>query len=350
VTRIVFSGDGDLLAVRFARSPAWETHLAVRTLLDERSRLYHEPWHGAVRAAAARLDLDPLFATHPLSGFVPDFLAPPPSHPTPTLGEQLGQIRATSLRQVRKELERCFASSAGGGVYGTVLTSLIADPAAARELLAVRMEEAWDALVAPFWPRIEALIEADIGYRSHRLVTLGLRGVLDGLHPGIRWADGAVEVDDGSDTEVALAGRGLVLMPSAYAWPTVSAIIDPPWQPTLVYPARGVAELWAASAPPPRSLARLLGQTRALLLVSLERPTSTTSLAERLGRSTSGVSGHLLALRDAGLVATSRHGHEVRYARTRLGVALARASESRPLARAEALSSGRSGSEKAGDA
>jgi DNA-binding transcriptional ArsR family regulator len=325
MTRIVFSGDDDLLAIRFARSPVWETHLAVRTLVDERSRLYHEPWHRAVRAAAARLDLDPLLATHPLTGFVPDFLTPPPLHSAPTLGEQLVQIRATPLRQVREELERCLGSSDGGS-YRTVLESFVADPAAARELLAVRMEEAWDALVAPFWPRIEELIEADIGYRSHRLVTLGLRGILDGLHPGIRWVDGAVEVDDAGSTEIALSGRGLVLMPSAYAWPIVAAIVDGPWQPTLVYPARGVAELWTTPSPPSRALAGLMGQTRALLLVSLERPTSTTTLAERLGRSTSGVSGHLLALRDAGLVAASRHGHEVRYARTRLGVALVRAS------------------------
>ena len=117
-------------------------------------------------------------------------------------------------------------------------------------------------------------------------------------------------------------------MPSAYVWPVVAAIVDGPWQPTLVYPARGVGELWAPPSVPPRALARLLGQTRALLLVSLERPTSTTALAARLGRSTSGVSGHLLALRDAGLVATSRRGHEVRYARTRLGVALVRSSTS----------------------
>ena len=61
-------------------------------------------------------------------------------------------------------------------------------------------------------------------------------------------------------------------MPSAYAWPVVAAIVDGPWQPTLVYPARGVAELWAVPTPPPRALARLLGQTRALLLVSLEPP------------------------------------------------------------------------------
>ena len=118
MTRIVFSDDDDLLAVRFARSPAWETHLAVRTFVDERSRLFHLPWHRAVRAAAARLDLGPLLATNPPSGFVPDFLTPPPSHSAPTLAEQLGQIRATPLGQVKNELERCLASN-GGGPYRT---------------------------------------------------------------------------------------------------------------------------------------------------------------------------------------------------------------------------------------
>ena len=120
VTRIVFSDDDDLLAVRFARSPAWETHLAVRTFADERARLYHEPWHRAVQKAAAQLDLVPLLATHPRSGFVPDFVTPPPSHASPTLGEQLGQIRATPLGQVRDELERCLTTS-GGGLYGPPL-------------------------------------------------------------------------------------------------------------------------------------------------------------------------------------------------------------------------------------
>ena len=332
--RIVFSGDADLLSVRFARSPAWETHLAVRTFVNERARRFHVPWHRAVQAAAARLDLDPLLALNPPTGFVPDFLTPPPNHSSPTLAEQLEQIRATPARQVSEELERCLASS-GGGPFRAVLDALVADPVGARELLAVRMEEAWSALVAPFWLRIEELIEADIAYRSHRLVTLGLRRTLNGLHPGVRWSDSAVEVDGPKHAEVELAGRGLVLMPSAYAWPTVAAIVDGPWQPTLVYPARGVGELWAPPNVPPGALARLLGQTRALLLVSLERPTSTTALAARLGRSTSGVSGHLLALRDAGLVATSRRGHEVRYARTRLGAALVRTSTSTAVDQSE---------------
>jgi DNA-binding transcriptional ArsR family regulator len=41
--------------------------------------------------------------------------------------------------------------------------------------------------------------------------------------------------------------------------------------------------------------------------------------------SPAGASRHLLALRDAGLAAAARHGHEVRYRRTGLGSALLRA-------------------------
>jgi DNA-binding transcriptional ArsR family regulator len=149
--------------------------------------------------------------------------------------------------------------------------------------------------------------------------------MLDDLHPAIGWADGAIRVDALPDADVELGGRGLVLMPSAYLWPSVAVVVDEPWQPTLVYPARGVGELWGATdvAVP---LARLLGRTRALLLTCLGTPTSTTALAGRLGRSASGVSGHLVALRDAGLVKSARHGHEVRYSHTELGADLVRGS------------------------
>ena len=111
-------------------------------------------------------------------------------------------------------------------------------------------------------------------------------------------------------------------MPSAYLWPHVAAIVDEPWLPTIAYPARGIAELWSAPTAPPDALARLLGRTRALVLAGLGRPLSTTALAELIELSPAGTSRHLLALRDAGLVSTTRHGHEVRYRRTELGSAL----------------------------
>ena len=111
-------------------------------------------------------------------------------------------------------------------------------------------------------------------------------------------------------------------MPSAYLWPHVAAIVEEPWLPTIIYPATGIAGLWQAPAAPPGALGRLLGRTRAVVLTTLEQPLSTTALAAMTGLSPAGVSRHLLALRDAGLVATARHGHEVRYRRTELGAAL----------------------------
>jgi hypothetical protein len=327
VTTLVARGQ-DLVTVRFAWSPIWETLHAVRTFIDPRARPYHESWRAAVAQDASRLDLSPLFAVNPLRGSVPDFLTPPPRVPAPAFGDQLAEVRATQPEQVAIELERC-RSTLAKREQRFVLDQLLADPTAARDLLADRVEAAWDGLVSRFWPRIRSLVDADIAYRSQQLTGRGLGPMLEGIDPRISWADGAVVIDDGFDIDVELGGRGLVLMPSAFIWPAVAAIIDEPWQPTIAYPARGIADLWQQAKPPPDALARLLGRTRALLLTSLDQPSSATTLAALLELSLSGVSGHLIAMRDAGLVAGTRHGHEIRYARTPLGSGLVRASVSR---------------------
>ena len=94
---------------------------------------------------------------------------------------------------------------------------------------------------------------------------------------------------------------------------------DSPWPPALCYPARGVAALWersgasqtggrAGSGP----LERLLGASRAAVLLALEEPASTTQLATILGQSLGGLGGHLAVLREAGLVRTSKQGVEHR--------------------------------------
>ncbi len=311
----------DVLAIRFAYSPVWETSAAVRTFLDPRARAHHEPWHRLVRDRAAGLDLAPLLALHPLRGFVPDFLTPPPATARPGLRDQLAEVRATPPAQVARELERC-RSTVGDAMRRDLLDALLADPPAARELLADRLHDAWRALVAPFWVRIRTLLDRDIDERSRTLARHGLRRVIDELHPTIRWSPHGLSCADGDPRTVALDERGLVLMPSAYGWPAVIAIADPPWLPTVVYPARGVADLWRAPTAPPDALARLLGRTRALVLAALDEPLSTTALAALLELSPAGVSRHLLALRDAGLAEVERHGHEVRYARTSLGRAL----------------------------
>lgn len=314
----------DLSTVRFAWSPAWETLLAVRMFIDPRGRPYHQTWHAAMAGEAARLHLAPLFAVNPLRGSVPDFLAPPPHQPAPRFRDQLEEIRATPPGQVTEDLKRC-RQTLTGKAQGA-LDQMLTDPAAARDLLAGQLQAAWERLVAPFWPRIQAVLDADVAHRSRQLTNHGLRPMLEGIDARITWGDdGTVAVNDGMDLTVELRGRGLVLMPSAYIWPAVAAVADEPWQPMIVYPARGIADLWQQAAPPPDALVRLLGRTRALLLTRLDRPASTGTLAALHGLSPSGTSKHLIAMRDAGLITGTRHGHEIRYARTRLGTELSRA-------------------------
>ena len=327
MTHLTLSGEADLLGVRFARSPVWEAHSAVLAVAGPEPQPHHASWLASVRGDIAALDIAPLVAVGVGTGWVPDFITPPPSGPTPTFADQLAQIRRTPLDQVAAELARCRAAARSDSSM-PLLDELVADPARARQVLAAALVRAWDALVAPHWPRISALVDADVAYRSRRLARAGLGAMLDSLHPRIRLSGLTVVIDDSSDEQTALAGRGLVLMPSAYVWPNVVAIIEPPWQPTIVYPARGIADLWRDPDLPSRALARLLGETRALVLGSLDEPVSTTALALRLDRSASGVSGHLLALREAGLVRATRHGHELRYARTALGSAVLRGAES----------------------
>jgi DNA-binding transcriptional ArsR family regulator len=319
VTLYLIQDPDDLLGVRFACSPAWETLAAVRTLTDDRARSYHQPWHRLVSETSARLDLAPLFAVEPLTGYVPDFLTPPPPVPWPRLRDQLAEIRRTPPEQVARELELC-RRGAPKQHDRHWLDRLLADPQAARDLLAARMHDAWGALVAPFWTRIRTLLARDIAERSRALAERGLRQALDGLDPRIRWTKRGLSVADRRHREtVNIGDRGLLLIPSAYMWPHVSTVVDEPWQPTVIYPARGVAELWHAPLAPPDALTALLGRTRALVLASLGQPLSTTSLAAVLEMSPAGASRHLLALRDARLVSATRHGHEVRYARTPLG-------------------------------
>jgi len=311
----------DVLSIRFAWSPLWETQSAVRTLVDESGRSRHEAWHRLVRDRAARLDLAPLLAIQPLQGFVPDFISPPPRTPRPRLRDQLAEIRATPPAQVAHELERC-RTSVTDDRYRSLIDGYLQDPGRARDLLADRIHEAWTELVAPFWLRLRTALERDIEYRSQTLARYGFRRVLEELNPLIRWTTRGLSCVDRSGVTVRLDERGLVLMPTAFHGPKVAVIVDEPWLPTIAYPARGMGELWRAPAGSPAALARLLGRTRALVLSNLDEPLSTTTLAALLELSPAGASRHLLALRDAGLVSTSRHGHEVRYRRTSLGSAL----------------------------
>ena len=118
------------------------------------------------------------------------------------------------------------------------------------------------------------------------------------------------------------------MTPSAFVWPMVYSSTIPPWQPTLTYPARGVATLWNdSSRTASAGASAVLGRSRAELLSQLDTPRSTTELARRTGLTAGGVSQHLGALRSGGLVTPHRVGRVVLYARTSVAEALLEAAE-----------------------
>jgi len=104
--------------------------------------------------------------------------------------------------------------------------------------------------------------------------------------------------------------------------PGLATYTEPPWQPAIVYPARGSAALWEPRTTTPDALARLLGGSRADLLLRLETPASTTQLVRSTGHTLGAVGDHLRVLREAGLVTRARAGRSVAYRRTPTGDAV----------------------------
>jgi DNA-binding transcriptional ArsR family regulator len=313
----------DLLRCRFAISPLRETQGAIRTLSRPDRHGYHLPWLRQVRTAAAGLDLTPLRLLAAESGHGPDFLHPLPDAPLATLEDELAAIRSTPPEIAHHQIEAALAQTPGADRMRRS-RAMLADPAAAVRQLAALYEQVWSSLLFPHWPRLRAVLEADVAYHARRLADGGMQRLFTGLHPKLSWSDGALTASGHSPRLPEPAGQGLVLVPSVFFWPEAGSAFDPPWQPTVVYPARGIGGLWAETGPTASiALIRLLGANRAAILTGLDSPTTTTALSHRHGLAMSSISTHLVVLRDAGLLASRRYGHQVLYERTPLGTAVA---------------------------
>jgi Family of unknown function (DUF5937)/Helix-turn-helix domain len=304
----------DLLRVRFASSPLIEVFSSFEALRAPERHPEHAPWAEWARARLAGADVSLMEIASPLrAGYRPDFISPPPDQPRTTLARELRRVLATPRSRVVREL--AWAHPDG------------APPALSLPALAAQISAYFNRVLLPHWPRIEAAVEAEFSLRGRRLAREGAAAAFADLHPAVRFEDDALLIDRAYEQEVALEGRGLLLVTSVFVAPEVWAMTDAPWQPSVVYAPPGVAELWA---PPARdreaALAGLLGRRRAEVLVALMTPVSTLDLAARLRASPAGTSAHLKALREAGLVTGRREGRAVLYTRTPLGDALLRAS------------------------
>ncbi|MFF8915107.1 DUF5937 family protein [Streptomyces sp. NPDC015032] len=316
--------ESDLLRCRFALSPLGETQAAVRVLDRPEQHGYHLPWLRLIRDAAAGLDLRPLWLLMAPRGHNPDFFSPPPPGPVTTFEEEIAAVRSIDPGLALQDLALALAGRPEV-LHSPAGQEMLADPARTVGELADLLERAWRVLIEPHWPRLRALLEADIAYHSRRLAAVGFERLLGELSPQLSWSESTLTIvgTRGRHSRV-LGGQGLVLIPSVFCWPDAVSGFEPPWQPAIVYPARGIGGLWTDPADrTPQVLARLLGRGRADVLCALDEPAGTSTLAHRLGLAVSSVSEHLSVLRAAGLLTSRRYGHQVLYERTPLGIALA---------------------------
>ncbi|WP_163512702.1 DUF5937 family protein [Fodinicola acaciae] len=325
----------DLSQLRFAYSPLWELVASFRVLFSPARHALHAPWISEARHAIAHSDLAAsaelalMRTLVPATGYIPDFLTPPPTTPLPNLEDEIALLLETPIAVIREDLEpvgmapyqrrpRARMEESVGAFYDQPRRTL-------RRLVGA-FRTYWELVLAHHWQRIRTVLDADLSYRTGRLARGGQTEVFADLHAQIEWADGVLRIHKKYATRVELAGRGLVLVPSVMAWPS-AMFMPPPWQPTLIYPARGVATLWEAGRVAPDGLARLLGETRANLMVALAGPASTGDLARRLSVTPAAISQHIGVLRDAGLVTTDRRGRGALHMRTQIADALVAAGQ-----------------------
>jgi hypothetical protein len=143
----------DVARIRFAFSPMWELVASLRTLQQPARQSIHLPWLKAVRPRLAGLDLSELFALVPPSGYLADFITPPPDTPMPDFAAELDRVRRTDPALAREEALKVR------GTDPAVIERFVADPEAGVSRVADALEAYWEGCFAEFWPRVYALLE-----------------------------------------------------------------------------------------------------------------------------------------------------------------------------------------------
>ncbi|WKV74032.1 winged helix-turn-helix domain-containing protein [Streptomyces sp. PCS3-D2] len=322
--RIHFTGV-DLARVRMAGRPdaLWETILSFHRLRDRRdARLFGE-WRTETRS---RLNSETrtLGMLIPSRGYFPDFL-------TPVEGQYGWDVGLDALRGIRPERMRRELQLLGAGAPVTPrLRDFMEGGTQKLPRLMGELRAYHRAAVEPYWTHIQAQIEAERAARGRALLDGGADELLASLPPMLRWQAPVLECDYPVDRDVRLRGRGLLLQPSFFCRRTAVTLHDPELPPVLVYPA--AAQL--ASAPGSgevarpveeqrqRTLGKLVGHTRSVVLRAIGDGATTSELARRAGVSLASASQHACVMREAGLVTTLRRGNAVLHTVTPLGAAL----------------------------
>lgn len=270
---------------------------------------------------------------------------------TSTAAEGLESVSAMSRRRFGTEIEATVDWRKRRGLdakrWPSAWVNVLAADAAPGRVLAPFVDACHRAIVAPYWGHIRRHLALEAAVRTQLVAATGIEALFRSLHPTVRWHSPALELlsRPGPPADVHLHGRGIELVPIVFL-STVEGpfwnVDDPSAPAVLFYPAvlgpSDGAKIFTAGAEPTasggngddRSLAELMGRTRAAALTAIAGGSTTSALAHRLGISVAGASQHASVLRRSGLITTVRNGSSVVHDLTPLGRSLLAGSDLGP--------------------
>jgi len=301
-----------LAASRFVTSPLTETVNALGVLAARNPQPWERDWLARHEPAFLdRIRTDP-FSASLVQGmrsgrWLPVDLSLPPRPGDVTFERELARVRT-----VPPEVARFDLSQSAGGRLPAALD--VGDPAGA---FADLVQWTWDNAVRAEWPRRKRRYEADIVGRTTVLSQRGWAAAVGGIAQDVRWLGGGqLQITVKDHPPLDLSQAELVFIPSSLADGRVAW--EYPARFAVIYPAAGML---ASSDDPaaPEPLRRLLGPTRAEILLLIASPITTTQLVAVTGLALGTIGDHLRVLLDAGLADRQRSGAHVLYHRTPLG-------------------------------
>ncbi|GHC45899.1 ArsR/SmtB family transcription factor [Streptomyces cinnamoneus] len=311
----------DLARTRFAPGPdpMWELVISLHRIQRRDSSVLFGPWR---RQVMPRIPVATgmISALSPPVGYGFDFLTPQTGG---SLSAQAEALRATPQWRLRNDFaahgmlnpRRRLPSWSKDLFDGrsSILTT-IADAALAY----------FAACLEPYWRHICNEVRHDTARRARAMVSGGWSEVFSKLHPSMRWDYPVLSVGYPVDKVMRLEGRGLVLQPSFFCRYGPTSLVDPVFDPVLVYPIEHQPG-WALDGTRDqcRSLSALIGRTRSDILRAVADGISTTTdLAVVAGVTHPTASRHLAVLGEAALVISHRHRNTTLHSITDLGTAL----------------------------
>jgi DNA-binding transcriptional ArsR family regulator len=341
---IQFTVDDRPASFRYAISPLAETLVSLHVLLmPKRHPLQHE-WVRAMRRLSPGVKRDARALAFLYEDAFPDCLIPTHEGTLPFEKEvaRLETLDAeTTAYQLARPLYHYHEPAAGGpealadppvrqhvvefaAYHGDesrrLAELLLDDPLAFRGRVVDMLTRYWEEAFASEWARVEPLLLDALDEVRSRVEGGGLFDLLDELRPMLRVERDQRRFVRRSPHEHHVhvtPDEPLLLVSSAYIWPYSRVNCDPPWPLTLMHPAPFVLRAARREEAPGELVSALRAlaeptRLRALRLIAA-RPRSTEELAPLVGLTEAGLSKHLRALSDAGLVVARRDGYYVLY-------------------------------------